>query len=69
MSTNSQSHINFNFWTEGKGGFAVGGQVIVFQSLSAQGKKAKVKTLMRHSKVMVAVNCTEAPHLPSKTGL
>jgi len=40
---------------------------LFFLSLSAQGKKAKVKTLMSHSKVMVAVNCIKAPHLPRKT--
>lgn len=31
-STNSQSHINFNSWTEGRGGFAIGGQVIFSKS-------------------------------------
>lgn len=32
MSTNSPSHIHFNSWTEGRGSFAIAGQVIFSKS-------------------------------------
>lgn len=53
---------------KGKRGFATEREVI-FKYLSAQGKRAKVKMLMSPSKAALALNCIEAPHLPSKTRL